>query len=176
VSPARSHFDALSRSIVFQQLSGKAAATIHGRFAALFAKRLPTPAALLELDDAVLRAVGLSRGKMLSLQDLAKRAHGKDVDLDAVAELDDAAVIEALSRVRGIGEWTAQMFLMFRLKRPDVMPSGDLGVRKGITRAHGLKKLAAPGYLERAGKKWAPHRSLAALYAWRSLDLDGGKP
>jgi len=170
VPPTRSHFDALARSIVFQQLSGKAAATIHGRFAALFRDKLPTPKALLAIDAAVLRTVGLSRGKLASLQDLSRRALG-ELDLDAIAEMSDVDVIDALSAVRGIGEWTAQMFLMFRLRRPDVLPELDLGVRKGVQLAYGLKRIAAPGYVRRQGLKWAPHRSLASRYLWRGVDL-----
>src|SRR5262249_21497735 len=141
-----------------------------------FERRLPSAAALLELDDAILRAVGLSRNKLLSLRDLAERVHAGDVDLEHVATLGDAELVEQLVAVRGIGEWAAQMFLMFRLGRPDVLPSLDLGVRKGLSIAHGLKKVAAPGYVERVGAKWAPHRSLASLYLWRIVDVEGGRP
>src|SRR5690348_6562930 len=135
------HFDAVARSIVYQQLSGSAAHTIYTRWLSLYGGRAPSPLELLETPDATLRGVGLSRQKIAYLKDLAHRSSAGDVPIDTLHELDDAEVIAALTRVKGVGRWTAQMFLMFRLGRPDVLPELDLGIRKGIQRAYGLRTL-----------------------------------
>jgi DNA-3-methyladenine glycosylase II len=164
------HFDAIARSIVFQQLSGQAASTIHGRFEALYGGRSPLPSELADTPDERLRGVGLSRGKTAYLKDLAARVVGGDVPVEALHELSDDEVIAALTRVKGIGRWTAQMFLMFRLGRPDVLPDLDLGVQKGIQRAYRLRKLPTPEKVKKMGAKWAPYRTIACWYLWRLLD------
>lgn len=164
------HFTAISRSIVFQQLSGKAASTIYGRFAALFEGDTPVARTLLDLPDEKLRAAGLSRQKIGYLRDLAARVHAGDVPIDTLHELTDDEIIEALTSVKGIGRWTAQMFLMFRLGRPDVLPDLDLGIQKGIQRAYRMRKLPTPKRVLEVGAKWAPHRTIASWYLWRSLD------
>ena len=164
------HFVAITRSIVFQQLSGKAASTIYGRFAGLFADATPLAHKLLELHDEQLRAVGLSRQKIRYLRDLSGRVHSGDVPLEKLHELSDEEVIAALTSVKGIGRWTAQMFLMFRLGRPDVLPELDLGIQKGIQRAYRMRKLPTPKRVLEVGAKWAPYRTVASWYLWRSLD------
>jgi 3-methyladenine DNA glycosylase/8-oxoguanine DNA glycosylase len=164
-----SHFEALIRSIVYQQLSGKAAATIHGRMLALF-EGAPTPAALLHVPDADLRGAGLSRQKISYLRDLAEKVDQGIVPLDGLAGLDDAAVSEALCAIKGIGRWTAQMFLMFRLGRPDVLPTEDLGIRKAVQRAYRMRSLPTPARVLAVGKRWSPYSTIACWYLWRSLD------
>jgi DNA-3-methyladenine glycosylase II len=165
------HFEALTRAIVYQQLSTRAAATIYGRFKGLYRDRVPTPAELLATSDAVLRGVGLSRQKTRYLKDLAAHDARPDSPLEHLAELDDAAVMEALTEVKGIGRWTAQMFLMFRLARPDVLPALDLGIRKAVQRAYGLRKMPTPEQVTKRGAIWSPFASVAAWYLWRSLEL-----
>ena len=165
-----SHFDAICRSIVFQQLSGKAAGTIHGRFEGLYGGRSPLPSELTETTDERLRSVGLSRGKSAYLKDLAMRVVSGELPVETLHELSDDEVIAALTRVKGIGRWTAQMFLMFRLGRPDVLPDLDLGVQKGIQRAYRLRKLPSPDLVKKIGAKWAPYRTFASWYLWRLLD------
>lgn len=177
IASGGSHFEAVARSIVFQQLSGRAASTIHGRFRALYRVDLPdgpTPAAVLATDEATLRAVGLSRQKIASVRDLAERVHAGDVPLEGIDALDDEAVVAALSRVRGVGRWTAQMFLIFRLGRPDVLPTLDLGIQRAVQLLHGLPSLAAPLDVAHAAAPWAPWRSVATWYLWRWLDGEAG--
>lgn len=164
------HFTAISRSIVFQQLSGKAATTIYNRFAALFPDETPTAKALSEISDEQLRGVGLSRQKTGYLRDFAARVNSGEVPIDSLHELSDEEIITALVSVKGIGRWTAQMFLMFRLGRPDVLPDLDLGIQKGIQRAYRMRKLPTPKRVMEIGAKWAPHRTIASWYLWRSLD------
>ena len=165
-----SHFDAIARSIVFQQLSGKVASTIHGRFEGLYGGRSPLPAELTETSDELLRQAGLSRGKSAYLKDLAARVVSGALPVETLHELSDEDVIAALTRVKGIGRWTAQMFLMFRLGRPDVLPDLDLGVQKGIQIAYRLRKLPSPERVKKIGAKWAPYRTIASWYLWRLLD------
>ena len=169
------HFEALARAIVYQQLSGKAAGTIHGRFHALYGGRAPEPAELLATPDESLRAAGLSRQKIGYLRDLAARVAANDVPLDAVHAMTDDEIVAALTRVKGIGRWTAQVFLMFRLGRPDVVPELDLGVQKGIQRAYALPKLPSPRDVQRIAQPWAPWRTVASWYLWRLLDENGGQ-
>ncbi|MDQ2889497.1 MAG: DNA-3-methyladenine glycosylase [Gemmatimonadota bacterium] len=164
------HFTAITRSIVFQQLSGKAASTIYNRFAALFQDDTPIAHGLLDLSDETLRGVGLSRQKIGYLRDLATRVEAGEVAIDTLHELSDDEIIAALTSVKGIGRWTAQMFLMFRLGRPDVLPDLDLGIQKGIQRAYNMRKLPSPKRVLEVGAKWAPHRTIASWYLWRSLD------
>jgi 3-methyladenine DNA glycosylase/8-oxoguanine DNA glycosylase len=165
------HFDALVRAIVYQQLSGKAAATIHGRVRALYGDRDPTPEELLATPEEKLRGAGLSRQKLGYIRDLAARVASGDVPLDHVHTLDDDTLTEALVRVKGIGKWTAQMFLIFRLGRPNVLPDLDLGIQNGIRRAYGLRKQPKPKDVLKIGARWAPHASVAAWYLWRVLEL-----
>ena len=164
------HFDALVRAILYQQLSGKAAATIHGRLRDHFGGRDPLPPELLAAPEPALRAAGVSRQKLGYLRDLARHAVDGSLPLDRVESLDDDAVIDALVAVKGVGRWTAQMFLMFRLGRPDVLPELDLGVQKGIQLAYGLRTLPTPKDVLRIGAPWAPYRSVASWYMWRLLD------
>jgi DNA-3-methyladenine glycosylase II len=165
------HLGALARSIVYQQLSGKAASTIHGRFEALYGGRAPTPQELLGTPDEQLRAVGLSRQKALYLKDLAARAIAGTIAVDQLHDLDDDALMEALTSVKGIGKWTAQMFMMFRLGRPDVLPDLDLGVRIAVQLAYNLRRMPTPQEVLTRGAAWSPYSSFAAWYLWRSLEL-----
>lgn len=164
------HFDALCRSIIYQQLSTKAAGTIHGRFLDLFADRAPTPEALLALPEETLRGVGLSRQKLNYLRDLASRVHAGALPLDHLDELPDHEIIEYLVQVKGIGVWTAQMFLMFRLGRLDVLPDLDLGIRNAIKRAYKVRGVPNAKRIARIGAPWRPYASVACWYLWRSLD------
>ncbi|MDQ3949378.1 MAG: DNA-3-methyladenine glycosylase [Gemmatimonadota bacterium] len=164
------HFDALLRSIVYQQLSGKAAGTILDRVLALYGGRYPRPAQLLETPDDALRRAGLSRQKLGYLRDLAAKVDGGEVPLARVGRLPDEEVISYLTRVKGIGRWTAQMFLMFRLGRPDVLPELDLGIQTAIQRAYELPTRPAPADVLRIGARWRPHATVASWYLWRSLE------
>jgi 3-methyladenine DNA glycosylase/8-oxoguanine DNA glycosylase len=165
------HFDHITRAIVYQQLSGKAAATIYARVHALYGDRPPTPAELAATPAAKLRRAGLSRQKLSYLKDLARRAATGRLALDALDGLPDEAVIESLTAVRGIGVWTAQMFLMFRLGRLDVLPVLDLGIQKGMRHVYGLRKLPTPVQMERIAAAWRPYRSVACWYMWRALEV-----
>ena len=169
------HFEAVARAIVFQQLSGRAAGTIHGRFHALYGGRAPEPAELLATPDDALRAAGLSRQKVGYLRDLAARVDAGDVPLADIEALGDDDVIAALTRVKGVGRWTAQMFLMFRLGRPDVLPELDLGIQRAIELAYGLGRLATPAEVLAIGAPWAPWRTVASWYLWRSLENGAGQ-
>jgi DNA-3-methyladenine glycosylase II len=163
------HFEDLARSIVYQQLAGKAAAAIWGRVRLLVDGEF-TPEAVLVLDEPTLRAAGLSNAKARSVRDLAERVAAGDVHLSRVARLGDDEIVAELSRVRGIGRWTAEMFLMFQLGRLDVWPIGDLGVRKGYALAWGLPELPTPQELDALGERFRPYRSVAAWYCWRAVD------
>lgn len=165
-------FEAITRSIVYQQLSGKAAGTIYGRFVTLFPESRPTAHGLLTVGDDALRAAGLSRPKAKYLRDLAQRVHAGDLPIDALHEYGDQDVVAHLTRVKGIGVWTAQMFLLFRLGRPDVLPDLDLGIQKAIHLAYRLRKRPSPERVRKIGAKWAPWRSIATWYLWRSIDGD----
>jgi 3-methyladenine DNA glycosylase/8-oxoguanine DNA glycosylase len=169
----QSLFAALARSIVYQQLSGAAAVTILGRVTALFApRRFPTPRDLLAMPEARLRAAGLSAAKTAALRDLAQRTlDGTVPSLALVRRLDDEEIVERLTQVRGIGRWTVEMLLIFRLGRPDVLPLGDLGVRKGFARTFRRRGLPTPTAIERHAKRWRPYRSVASWYMWRALEL-----
>jgi DNA-3-methyladenine glycosylase II len=167
------HFDHVARAIVYQQLSGSAASTIFRRFTELYGGRVPAPAELLATPEERLRSVGLSRQKIGYLLDLARKAESGEVDFDSLHTLDDAMIVERLTKVKGVGVWTAQMFLMFRLGRPDVLPDLDLGIRKGIQRAYRLRKEPNAARVHEIGKSWAPYRTIACWYLWRSLDVAG---
>ncbi|MGI8497060.1 MAG: DNA-3-methyladenine glycosylase family protein [Gemmatimonadaceae bacterium] len=164
------HFDAVLRSIVYQQLSGAAAATIFGRVQQLFGGRTPLPEELLGASDEQLRGAGLSRQKIGYMRDLAARVQRSEVPIDRLHDLEDEAIISALTSVKGVGVWTAQMFLMFRLGRPDVLPDLDLGIRKAIKKEYRLRKMPTSARVQEIGRKWAPHRTIASWYLWRSLD------
>lgn len=167
------HFGHLARAIVFQQLAGAAAATIHGRFlAALNATDgHPEPRAVLAASDETLRACGLSVGKLRAIRDLAAHVADDRLPLGHIETLSDEAIIDALVAVRGIGPWTAQMFLMFRLGRPDVLPVLDLGVRKGAQKIYRTRALPDAARLEKLARNWHPWASVASWYCWRVLDL-----
>ena len=164
------HFDAVARSIVFQQLSGKAAGTIHGRFQGLYGGRTPHPEELATTSDERLRSIGLSRQKSAYLKDLGARVASGQLPIETLHELTDEEIITALTQVKGIGRWTAQMFLMFRLGRLDVLPDLDLGIQKGMQKAYRLRKLPTPERVKKIGAKWAPYRSIGSWYMWRLLD------
>ncbi len=165
-------YGALLRSIVGQQLSTKAARSIYGRLAGRFGGRTPTPAELLASDFEEIRGVGLSRRKVEYLRDLAARVDDGRLDLDRLAHMPDEDVTAELVAVKGLGPWTADMFLIFHLGRPDVLPVGDLGMRAAVRRVYGLSELPRAPELEAIGEPWRPHRSLASLYLWRSLDAE----
>lgn len=165
-----SHFEYLAQSICYQQLTGKVAATIWGRVRSLVPGPFTAPE-VLALDHEALRGAGLSNAKALSLHDLAHRVATGDVRLAAMARLDDDAVVSVLTTVRGIGPWTAQMFLLFHLARPDVWPVTDYGVRVGIARAWRLPELPTPAELAALGEPFRPYRSTLAWYAWQAADL-----
>jgi 3-methyladenine DNA glycosylase/8-oxoguanine DNA glycosylase len=162
-------FGALARSICFQQLAGAAASAIHGRFASLYEGR-PTPAAVAATPEDVMRRVGLSAAKVASIKDLAAKSLDGTVRLEGWSRMDDDEIVDRLVQVRGIGPWTAQMFLIFQLNRPDVWPTGDLGVRVGYGRMHGLAEAPTPAELAAAGEIYRPFRSIAAWYCWRVMD------
>lgn len=167
---AGTHFDHIVRSIVYQQLSGAAASTIHGRVLALYGGRTPTPAQVARTPDEKLRAVGLSTRKVEYIKDLARHTHQGTIPVNAIHEMEDAEVIATLTKVRGIGEWTAQMVLMFRLGRPDVLPVLDLGVQKAIKLLYGLRSHPTPERVAKVGARWAPYRTVASWYLWRRVD------
>jgi DNA-3-methyladenine glycosylase II len=167
--PAKTHFAELARSICYQQLAGKAAAAIHGRFDALF-EGPPTPKAVLALSMDQLRGVGLSGSKAASILDLAEKVDAGLVELDRMNKLPDDVVVQELILVRGIGEWTAHMFLMFQLGRLDVWPTGDYGVRNGFSKMYDLPEMLTPKVLEAAGEPFRPYRSLVAWWCWRAVD------
>ena len=165
------HFDALLRSIVYQQLSGKAAATIHGRVLQLVGDGAGAPKRIVATSHEQFRAAGLSNAKANYVRNLAEHVLDGSLPVESLHELNDEEIIAALTQVKGIGKWSAQMFLMFRLGRPDVLPELDLGVQKGIQRAYRLRKLPTPAQVLRRGAKWAPYRTVGAWYMWRVLEL-----
>lgn len=168
-------FHALMRAIVYQQLSGKAAATIYGRVLDLFPSRgLPKPEQVLALPDEALRGAGMSRAKVAAVKDLAaKTVEGVVPSLRRLRGMADGEIVSSLTAVRGVGEWTVQMMLIFNLGRPDVLPVNDLGVRKGVMLTYGLEEVPAPAEVLDYGERWRPYRSVASWYMWRALDLDG---
>ena len=164
------YFNALVRAIVYQQLAGKAAAAIHGRFLALFGGE-PTPAAILRTADEALRGSGLSTAKTLAIRDLALRSSDGTVPLERIEKLPDDEIVARLSAVRGIGRWTAEMFLIFQLGRHDVWPVDDLAVRRGYAVIHGLSAWPKPKELQALGEIYRPYRTAAAWYCWRTADI-----
>lgn len=163
-------FVMLCRSIVSQQLSGKAASAIMRRFLGLYAPATLTPEVLLQTAEDTLRYIGLSRQKITALYDLASKVHDGTLLLAALPTYSDAEVIRHLTHVKGIGRWTAEMFLIFALGRLDVFPVDDLGIRKAVQRAYGYQRLPAPMTLHRHACKWVPYRTIATWYLWRSLE------
>lgn len=170
------HFSALVRAIVFQQLSTKAASTIYSRMVALLANGELTPEALAALSDEQLRSAGISRQKGGYLRDLCDKVTAGVVPLDELERMADDQVIEALTKIKGIGRWSAEMFLMFRLHRPDVLPVGDLGIMNAVMKVYRMRKKPTPERLRRLGEAWRPYRSVASWYLWRSLGSAPGQP
>ena len=162
-------YEALARAIVGQQLSTKAAASIWSKLIALFDDQTPEPEALLRRRPATLRKAGLSNAKVEFLRDLARRVEDGRLDLKRLSKLSDEDITAELLEVKGIGRWTAEMFLIFHLGRPDVAAVGDLGIRRAVQIAYGMDELPGPEDLDRIAEKWRPHRTLASLYLWRSL-------
>ncbi len=169
--PRREHFAELARMVCYQQLAGRAAASIHGRFEALF-DDVPTPEAVLSLPIDRLRGAGLSGSKAASIRDLADKVLAGDVRLARIGRLPDDEIVRELTLVRGIGRWTAEMFLMFQLGRMDIWPVDDFGVRKGYARMHELAELPTAKALEPLGDPYHPFRSIAAWYCWRAADTE----
>jgi DNA-3-methyladenine glycosylase II len=163
-------FCSLAEAIVYQQLNGKAALTIFNRFAELAGKPL-TPDGVLKLTDTQLRGVGLSKQKSSYLKDLAAKTASGLLDFSRLPHLPDEEVIEHLTQVKGIGVWTAHMFLMFSLRRPNVLPTGDYGVQAALKKHYGKRKLPKPKDMEKIARAWEPYRSVACWYMWRSLDI-----
>lgn len=164
------HFTMLVRAIVFQQLSTKAATTIYNRLLESLPGGLPTPPAIVSLTDEQLRAAGISRQKAIYLRDLAEKVITGAVLLDVVDTMSDEQVIAALTKVKGIGRWTAEMFLIFRLQRPDVLPLDDIGIVNAIHKAYRLRKKPTPARMQKLAESWRPYRSIACWYLWRSLE------
>jgi DNA-3-methyladenine glycosylase II len=163
-------YGALVRTIVGQQLSTKAARTIYARLVAQFGDNPPTPAELLAAEDEALRPAGLSRQKIGYLRDLAARVESRELDLDALHQLPDEEVSARITAVKGLGQWSADMFLIFHLRRPDVLPVGDLGIRRAAEKVYGLPGLPDADGLRALAEPWRPWRTLASLYLWESLD------
>lgn len=165
-------FQSLVRSIMYQQLAGSAADAIHARFLKLYGgRKFPSPARLVSTPDAQLRAVGLSGRKAEYLKGLAAAVSGGRLDLASLAAMqDDEQIIRQLTTVRGIGRWTAEMFLIFCLGRPDVLPVGDLGLQRAMQKAYNMRKLPAPERMEKIAQPWRPYRSIATWYMWKSLE------
>ena len=166
-------FQTLVRSIVYQQLSGKAALTIFNRLAAAAKVNPMTPEAILKLRPQKMRTLGLSKQKIVYIRELARLTRDGDIRFEGLPDMNDAAIIETLTRVKGVGVWTVQMFLMFALQRPNVLPVGDLGVRAAMKKAYGLAELPKPEEMERIAAAWHPYRSIASWYLWRSLENQG---
>ncbi len=169
-------YGSLVRTIVGQQLSTKAARTIYGRLVALLGDGPPTPGEILAAEEGALRAAGLSRQKISYLRDLARHVLEGDLELDHLHELTDEEVRERITGVKGLGRWSADMFLMFHLGRPDVLPVGDLGIRRAVERAYGLPGLPDEDALRTLAGPWRPERTLACLYLWESLETDNAQP
>jgi DNA-3-methyladenine glycosylase II len=163
-------FHSLAEAIVYQQLNGKAAVTIFKRFAALAGDPV-TPEGILKLTDAELRSAGLSKQKSSYLKDMAARASRGELDFARLPEMTDDEVIKHLTQVKGVGVWTAHMFLMFTLKRPNVLPTGDYGIQMAMKKHYKKRKMPKPEVMTKIAKAWEPHRSVACWYLWRSLDI-----
>ena len=171
-TPVMDPFSALVRTITAQQISTKAAATIHGRLVALMPGSVATPEALLALTDDQLRQAGLSRQKTAYLRDLTAKVQSRELPVHSLHELTDEQVIDAIVKVKGLGRWSAEMFLMFRLRRPDVLPVDDLGIMTAIQRLYKLRKRPDKKRMLKLGEPWRPYRTVACWYLWRSLEND----
>jgi DNA-3-methyladenine glycosylase II len=165
----RPNFETLARSITFQQLHGKAASTIFGRVKKAVGRSF-TATAFLKADEAALRTCGLSRQKLAALTDLAEHVVSRKINFKKLAAMEEEAVLEALTQVRGVGEWTAQIFMMFALQKPNVLPTGDFGVRNAVRKAYGLREMPKPAELHKIATPWHPYCTVASWYLWRSLD------
>ena len=163
-------FIAIVEAIIWQQLSGKAARTIYERFLKVFPDGTPTPATILATSDEAMRAAGLSRGKIVYLRDLSTKVLDGTVHLESLETMANDDVVAAMTKVKGIGQWSAEMFLMFRLQRADVLPVGDLGIVKAIQRHYRLRKTPTPERMRKIAESWRPYRSVASWYLWASLD------
>jgi 3-methyladenine DNA glycosylase/8-oxoguanine DNA glycosylase len=166
-------FQTLVASIVYQQLNGKAALTIFNRLRAAAKADPLTPESILKLRPARMRALGLSRQKLTYIRELARMTQRGEIDFEMCAKLEDAQVIERLTQVKGVGVWTVHMFLIFALRRPDVLPTGDFGVRAAMKKAYSLPDMPKPAEMEKIAAAWRPYRSVASWYLWRSLDNQG---
>ncbi|RJQ13773.1 DNA-3-methyladenine glycosylase 2 family protein [Candidatus Parcubacteria bacterium] len=174
--PYRNFFQFLVAAIINQQLSSKAAATIVKRFEALFpGKKFPTPKTVLKMPTRKLRSCGMSGSKVEFIKDVARHFDKGFINVKKLRHWSDEEVVEHLVRIHGVGRWTAEMFLMFALSRPDVFSPGDLGLRRAIQRLYKMKKEPAPKQLKEISEKWKPYRTLASLYLWHSVDAKGGK-
>lgn len=169
LSLTKNPYQSLVEAIITQQLSGKAADSISTRFRAIYG-RFPKPADVMETSDAKLRKAGLSYMKVSYIKDLSKKVESKEIRLTYMKNLTDEEIIVQLTQVKGIGRWTAEMFLIFSLGRLDVLPVGDLGLKKGIQKLYSLEELPEKEQMERIAEKWKPYRSVATWYLWRSLD------
>jgi len=165
-------YQALAKAVVYQQLSGKVASVIFGRLTAAAGDGWLAPETLLRLSTPKLRAVGLSRQKIAYLRDLARRTLSGELDFGVLARSPDEEVMRRLTRINGIGPWTVHMFLIFAMRRKDVLPSGDLGIRAAVKKAYGLEALPAPRQVEEMAERWRPYASIASWYLWRSLETD----
>jgi DNA-3-methyladenine glycosylase II len=163
-------FHSLAEAIVYQQLNGKAAETIFKRFTAVAGEPL-SPQGILKLSEQQMRSVGLSKQKSSYLKDMAERAARGDLDFTRLPDMTDDEVIQHLTQVKGVGVWTAHMFLMFTLRRPDVLPTGDFGIRMAMKKHYRKRQLPKPEQMEKIARSWAPYRSVACWYLWRSLDI-----
>lgn len=163
-------FETLVKSIVYQQLSGKVAATIFGRLQAAACDGRLTPASALKLTPAKMRSLGLSRQKIGYIRDIARHTQSGQADFAALPGMKDDEVLQVLTSLKGVGVWTAQMFLIFALRRKDVLPSGDLGIRAAVKKAYGYEALPTPSEIDAVGEKWRPYRTIASWYLWRSLE------
>ena len=175
VGPCRQQFSeptfaSLARSIVYQQLNGRAASTIFGRFETRCGQAGVTPGAIVKLRPPSLRACGLSLQKSTYIKDLAKRTATGEIDFAALPGLSDEEVISTLTQVKGVGVWTVHMFLIFALRRPDILPVGDYAIRVAARKAYGLEEMPKPAELTRIAEPWRPYASIASWYLWRSLD------
>lgn len=168
--PDEDHYEALVGSIIYQQLAGNAARAILNRFKALYGGRIPSPEEYLATRTAKLRRCGLSPQKISYIRDLCKRIRNKTLDLEKLSTVPDDEAIRELDEVRGIGRWTAEMFLIFMLGRTDILPVGDLGVRKATQRVYKLRKLPTKEKFDQLSKKWHPYSSIATLYLWKSME------
>ncbi|MBT6413956.1 MAG: DNA-3-methyladenine glycosylase 2 family protein [Candidatus Marinimicrobia bacterium] len=171
LQPETDFYRSLTRAIIYQQLSGKAAKTISDRFVALYKeKKYPSPKDVLKTDPEILRSVGLSNAKAKYIKNISEAFLDGSVDHQNLGSLSDDDIMNQLVSIKGVGPWTAQMFLMFTLNRPDIFPTGDLGVQKGFQQYFKLKELPSPKIMEKRSQKWKPHRTVASLFFWKVVD------